>query len=302
MPYEREGKDQPSQRVLSPHLQTAVLPSTLPSSYPKTPQLEARLASLAQKYADIYVIVSPPRCSSTALSRVFWEHPSIRYYSHEPFEVVYYWNEGVDAVFEKLEQPLDLQNVKSARHDGNSLLIKEMPYQVNENFALLVAFATAPIVFLIRDPRQNITSRMEKKMEVGDNPIFPLIESGWDLLHAQVAWCKQHKTPYVIVDSADIRNHSASALQKLFAKCSLDFSEQMLSWKACADVHIDNLNGQHQHLYNRVLQSTTLLPASEFMPPIDSFPETNGFREHVRRCMKIYEILAHDPARIRVEG
>ena len=59
--------------------------------------------SLKNKYEHIYVIVSPPRCSSTAFSRVFWEQPSIRYYCHEPFEVTYFEGAPLNKVVNKLK-------------------------------------------------------------------------------------------------------------------------------------------------------------------------------------------------------
>ena len=109
---------------------------------------------LNHKHKNIYVVVSPPRCSSTAFSRVFWEQPSIRYYSHEPFEVVYYEQDGIPSVVEKLDGPLDLLHVERLPDEmGTSLLIKEMPYQVGDHFPLLCEIASKPLIFLIRDPR-----------------------------------------------------------------------------------------------------------------------------------------------------
>ncbi len=94
---------------------------------------------IRSKHEKIYLIMSPPRCSSTAFSRVFWEQPSVGYYSHEPFEVVYYNHDSLTHVVDKLATPLDLQNIKTIHtyDHGNSLVIKEMPYQVNSHFPLL---------------------------------------------------------------------------------------------------------------------------------------------------------------------
>ncbi len=66
-------------------------------------------------YDPVVVIISPPRCSSTAFSRIFWQHPAIRYYAHEPFEVTYYRNQGLDYVVEQLQHPLDLAAIDAAR-------------------------------------------------------------------------------------------------------------------------------------------------------------------------------------------
>ena len=66
----------------------------------RSDECQAAFEGLREKHGEIYVIVSPPRCCSTAFARVLWEHPAIRYYSHEPFEVTYYLDQGVAAVVE----------------------------------------------------------------------------------------------------------------------------------------------------------------------------------------------------------
>ena len=266
----------------------------------EVPEVPAVLAQALEKYEAVYVIVSPPRCSSTALARVFWEHPSVRYYSHEPFEVTYYWKQGVDQVAEKLKDPLDLRaiNARPGSVEGEALVIKEMPYQVGDRFPLLVAMATAPLVFIIRDPRQNIASRMDKKIEGGASPYYPQVESGWDLIAAQIGWCRDRGVPFKIVDAADFRNAPERIFPQLFDGLGLSFSTDMLSWQPYAEVELDNLDGTHRHLYQRVLESRGLEPATERIPPLDSFPTIDGFREHVAHCLEIYTALREDDARI----
>lgn len=248
---------------------------------------------LKQTYSKVVVIVSPPRCSSTALSRVFWEHPQIRYYSHEPFEASYYLDENLDDVFGQLKNPLDLRPLKmnSGEFAGRGIVIKEMPYQVGEYFETLANFATAPIIFLIRDPRLNIASRMKKKEEVGDSPLFPLIETGWKLLESQVTFCETAEIPFLVVDSRDFRNHPQSVLKKLFNQLHLSFSEELLTWKHHLDIDIDNLDGKHTHLYRKVLQSGGLIPDDVPIPSLEFFPEDGGFRQHVIECLEAYKQL-----------
>ena len=74
----------------------------------------------------------------------------------------------------------------------------------------------------------------------------------------------------------------------------------MLSWQSRPDVDIDNLNGDHHHLYQEVLSSTGMLPDKETIPAVDSFPRENGFRDHVVNCLQIYERLRRSSTRIRV--
>lgn len=252
---------------------------------------------LAKKYDKVHLIVSPPRCGSTAFARVFWEHPSVRYYSHEPFETTYYADGSLEETYEKIDEPLDLLPIKSqqAEHPtGNSLVIKEMPYQIGSNFSMTLSWVAKPIIFLIRDPRLNIESRINKKLETGDSPFFPLKETGWELIHGQIKHCRMHHIPYLIVDSTDFRNHPEVVLPKVFKQLDLPYYDSQLSWKADQSIEIDNLGGAHEHLYKKVLGSNTIKPANEPIPAIESFTEEGGIRKHVLACMAIYKELSED--------
>jgi len=255
---------------------------------------------LKTKHKQIYVIISPPRCSSTAFSRVFWEQPAIRYYSHEPFEVTYYESKELTAVADKSDRPLDLLNVERIQDSsGSSLLIKEMPYQVGDHFPILCEIASKPIIFLMRDPRLNIASRIEKKRMGGESIYFPHIETGWELIQEQIAYCDAQELPYMIVDSTDFRNHPYDLFPQIFAQFKLPFSPEMLLWNPCEDsVDLDNLEGKHRHLYARVLNSDSLQPATEAIPEIDEFPEDHGIRAHVELCLETYNSLKESPHRL----
>lgn len=266
------------------------------------PPQAALLNVVKEKYSHIYAIISPPRCSSTAFARVFWEHPSIRYYSHEPFELTYYAEAGIEKVHQKLLNPLDLCAINSdpSANKGEALVIKEMPYQVWHNFPLLAELATKPLVFLIRDPRINIASRMNKKCEVGDSPYFPHIETGWELLNSQIAQCQTQNIPYLIVDGADFRNKPDLIFPQIFEALSLEFSPAQLSWQPQTDLDLDNLGGAHRHLYYHVLNSAGMEPDRDVPPPLSSFPAEHGVRNHVAACLQIYKELQADPARIKL--
>ena len=268
----------------------------------KITPFERQFEEIKEKYDQIYVIVSPPRCSSTAFARVFWELPSIRYYAHEPFEGTYFMGQELDAVLDNLRNPLDQREVKQnpGFQSSNSLVIKEMPYQVGDNFPLLVGLTRKPVVFLTRDPRLNIASRMAKKEEVGDSPLFPLVETGWEVIASQINYCKEHNIPYLIVDAKDFRNQPSPIFAQIFDRLDLNFQKGVLSWNSRPDVDIDNLNGGHNHLYEEVLSSTGMLPDTDAIPVIESFPKENGYREHVRQSLRIYDRLQNSSARIRV--
>lgn len=248
---------------------------------------------LKQRHEKVFLIVSPPRCSSTALARVFWHHPAIRYYSHEPYETVYYKNDSTNVAQAHLLEPIDLSVSYKGKRDqsGRGLIIKEMPYQVGIHFKDLLACSTNPIVFLIRDPRLNIMSRIEKKA-LANQPInFPLIETGWELIQQQMRICEEMGQDYYIVDSTTMRNFPEKTLSSLFQKVGLTFETSMLNWQEATEINLDNLDGKHSHLYQRVLQSSGIEPATESLPTIDQFPETNGFREHIALALRIYNNL-----------
>lgn len=259
-------------------------------------------ATLLNTYEKIYFISSPPRCGSTAFARVFWEHPSVRYYSHEPFEVTYYNGQGLDAVHQLLSHPLDILPVKNGltNEGASALVIKEMPYQVGKYFGMAASWAVQPIVFLIRDPRLNILSRIEKKRETGDSIFFPLKETGWELIQKQITYCQQEGIEYVIVDANDFRNHPKTILPKVFERLGLSFTEEMLQWKSAAHIEIDNLEGSHSHLYKKVLGSTGIRPATETIPALEEFPTEKGIRAHVLQCMEIYKTLSANKNRVKV--
>jgi hypothetical protein len=261
-----------------------------------TNQDRKAFTNLKKLYENIFVIISPPRCSSTAFSRVFWEQPSIRYYSHEPFEVTYFEGAGLDQVVEKLKNPLDLDSIKKNQYARQStgLVIKEMPYQVGPDYDLLISLSNHPIMFLIRDPRLNILSRIQKKIEAGQDPDFPLIETGWELIVEQVRYCQKQEIQYLVIDSTEFRNCPDDVFGQIFEEIDLPFSPEMLSWRSTPEVNLDNLGGHHSHLYKRVLKSTGIEPPTERNPSLSEIPERDGFREHLNKCMAIYKSLRID--------
>lgn len=257
------------------------------------------LRAAVARYSDVVVVLSPPRCSSTAFARTLWEHERVRYYSHEPFERTYFDGAGIEVVADTLEQPLDLLEAYKETAAGEALVIKEMPYQVGARAATLLALATTPVVFLIRDPRLAVQSRMRKKVEVGDEPLYPLIESGWELLLRQLDHCREQAIPYLIADAADFRAHPGAIFEQVCARLGLNYSPELLRWRSGRHIEIDNLDGRHRHLYARVLRSRGIEPPIEEVPSLESFPQAGGWREHVEWCLGVYESLRAAPERLR---
>ena len=245
---------------------------------------------LKKTYRDILVILSPPRSSSTALARVFWEHPDISFYCHEPFDFVYYRDGHLSEVYEYLQRPLKLQD------KGRNLLIKEMTFQVGDHIDILAELSSHPLIFNMRDPRLSIMSRLKKReLQTGEQS-YPYVESGWCTLFRQVEYCKQREIPYVLVESSMYRNAPERVFRGLYGKLNLSFSKKMLEWQSKSHLTFEGMGDEQRVFYQRVLKSRKLETAMEPVPEIDSFPPS--FQAHVRECLGIYQGLLNDEALI----
>lgn len=249
----------------------------------------------------VHAIISPPRASSTALARAFWHQPSIRFYAHEPFELHYYEGAPLSHALESIEHAVDLRRAYPGKGEttGHDLLIKEMTFQVADLFPQLVAIVNTPLIFLIRDPRLTIASRIKKIAEAGKQKInFPLVETGWQDLKRQVSYCERAGKEYVVVEASDFRNHPERLLKSLFRHLDLPFSIDMLNWAPAPTIKLDNLDGIQSHFYTRVLSSTTIEPATEPIPPLEDFSARSDLREHVQLALAIYRELLHNKNRL----
>lgn len=258
---------------------------------------------LIARHNDVLFIESPPRCGSTALARFFWHQPGFRYYAHEPYGPVYHDHKPVDVSEAYLASPIDL----TEQYTGNptygsasGLIVKEMPFQVGEHFLRLLALATLPPIFLIRNPLLSIKSRMEKKALSGQETNFPAIETGWETLEKHIQITQGFDIDFVIVEANDMRNHPREFFLALTRRLNLPFSDDMLYWKPAGEINLDHLNGKEQFFYNRVLESTGIEPATEPIPDLTEFPKENNFREHVAQAQQIYQSLQLHPNRLQL--
>jgi Sulfotransferase domain len=260
--------------------------------------INAQVLQAGTMYRDVYVIVAPPRSSSTALARVFWGNPAIRYYCHEPFDRMYHQAADYDAVVCALACPIDLDRLDGGSAAGHSLLIKEMTFQVGADFPTLASITTHPIIFVIREPRLCISSRTRRLQERG-HTVFPVVESGWDDLERQVAFCDDTGIHYVVVDSAEFRSAPVGVFRQLFPMLGLVFTPGMLRWRPVTDVTLGGLDGQQDHWYLRVLGSSGVQPETATAPDA-GWPEPAGdFTEHLTRCNKIYAKLRNNSNTLR---
>ncbi len=262
-----------------------------------------QMNSVKERHDQVVVIISPARSGSTPLARVFWEHPALRYYCHEPFEVTYFDGEPYEAAIERLESAINLTPIKhgDVGEVGNGLVVKEMAYQVGARAPYLMSLATGPVVFLLRDPLLAVHSRYRKKQEANTQGTYPGVEMGLVRLSEQIAYCREHGIPYLVLDSADMRREPVKVLRQVFERLDLPFSSALLDWRSLPDFDIDNLDGRHSHLYTRVLQSTGIQPDTAPRRTLEDFPEEGDFRKNVALHAKVYKRLLEDPERVRID-
>lgn len=257
-------------------------------------------ASIERSYSDVHVIVAPPRSCSTLLARIFWNCPRIAFYAHEPFDGTYHRGDTLSTALAKLLAPLDLRGQSGLRpRSGTGLLVKELPFQVGVAFPLLASLTRHPIVFLIRDPRLTIASRMRMRVRIGQPAVFPVVESGWQLLQAQVRYCRAHAVPYLLVDATELRRDPAAIVWNVFAAAGLPYDDGVLQWAPTEEVDFGLAISEQQRWNERVLASTAVEPPRERVPELTEFPVEGGMRGHVEAALAIYLALRAAPELVR---
>lgn len=245
---------------------------------------------LRERHGEVYALIGPPRTASTAVSRILWNHPAVGWYAHEPFEPTWYERAGIERVEALLDAP-EAVGTLGGRGRGRALVVKEMTFQVGEAFPLLAELATRPIVFLIRDPRLTVASRMKVLRRAGRPEVFPLRESGWEDLGRQLAYVRREGIPHVVVDSSDLRGSPATVVPALLEALGLAFTPDLLAWRSSEATGLSAVSGAADPFYQRVLDSQGIEAPTERLPDLAEFPEP--LRAHVAECVAQYEELCH---------
>lgn len=247
---------------------------------------------LLPRFDPVAVILSPPRCGSTALACSLWQHPAFRWYLHEPCDWAYHIGSGpppgsvTDALIDRASFP-------TASAAGSGVVVKEMTFQAGDAIAEFQA-ATLPVIFLVRDPRLAVLSRMRRRESDGDIPAFPAREAGWQDLLAALALFRQSGTPSVIVDIADIRRSPGVVLRALCDRLGLPWDTAMLRWQSLSGLSLGNLGGCQDAWYARVLGSTSWEGPDEEPPPDEVF-DGSGMRPVIAESLDAYRTARLDP-------
>jgi hypothetical protein len=251
------------------------------------PALAERLRA---RHGEVYVLVGPPRTASTAISRILWNHPAVGWYAHEPFEPTWYEGAGVERAAELLDAPEPVDAL-GGRGGGRGLVVKEMTFQVGDAFPVLAALATRPIVFLIRDPRLTVASRMKVLRRAGRPEVFPLRESGWEDLARQLDHVRDEGIAHLVLDSSDLRRSPGTLAPALLERLGLRFTPDLLTWRSSEATGLSAVSGAEDPFYQRVLGSQGIEPPAERIPDLTDFPTDGGLRDHVAACVAQYEEL-----------
>lgn len=229
-----------------------------------------------QCFGDRLVILSPPRSGSTPVARMLWQSSvfSDGCHCHEPFEARYWGGDGDASVWRAVQRPMQLasgQRVDAQTLQGRpALVLKDMCFQLDlAAFDWLAALASRPIVFVMRDPRLTVASRLRIVSELDGSSSFPPEHAGWDALLWQVQRCRDLQRPYVIVDSQRLRQAPGPQAAALLARLGLQPTVGVIRWEQRPALRLcspevgalmSDVRTESDPFYRRVLSSTGIQP------------------------------------------
>ncbi|TDB87234.1 hypothetical protein E1264_15365 [Actinomadura sp. KC216] len=272
---------------------------------------------LTEAYLNRVVLISPPRTGSTAVARLLWQHELITHHCHEPFEASYWGGKGAESVDGCLGNPMRVATGDRVRladvPRGSGLLIKEMSFQLAAGpFDELAGVATAPLIFVMSDPRLSTTSRLRIVRELSGAPTFPPFESGWPSLAEQVARCRERGVPYVLIDSDDLRDDPAGMTAALVAAIGLPPQAGLETWSARPGLQLvspevgalmSDVRRADDPFYRKVLGSTGIQPRARVdWDREEALISAAGLAGEVETWLGIYGELRADPGRVGVPG
>jgi hypothetical protein len=268
-------------------------------------------AELADVYDTRVALVSPPRTGSTAVARLLWQHSAITHHCHEPYEACYWGDQGEASVRTCLSNPMVVETGErvtlSAVPAGSGLLMKEMTFQLSAvQFSQLAGFTTAPVVFVMSDPRLAATSRLRIVRELYQADSFPPFESGWQSLHEQLEYCRQQGIPYVLVDSDELRADPVGVSTALIAAMGLPAVDGLASWVPRPGLQLvspevgalmSDARREDDPFYRKVLGSKGIQPRGEVdWDRENAAIAAAGLTDEVEKWLRLHEEMRTDPA------
>lgn len=253
---------------------------------------------LRERFDPVLVILSPPRCGSTAVARSFWQHPAFRWYVHEPCDRLYHRGAERGSLAEAVDAALDRRVFGPA--GGRGAVIKEMTFQAGGLLPELLWGATMPVVLTVRDPRLALWSRMRQRAKAGLPPAFPAGEGGWEDLRSAVTHLRKLGTPYAVVEVTRLRARPEATMRALCERLDLPFRPGMLSWPALDGVPLGQLGGEQAHWYTRALGSTGFQPPDERVTGESWAGAPAVMRRALDDALAVYQEALDDPRLVDV--
>lgn len=274
-------------------------------------------AELADVYDTRVALVSPPRTGSTAVARLLWQHSAITHHCHEPYEACYWGDQGEASVRTCLSNPMVVETGERVTladvPKGSGLLMKEMTFQLSAaQFEQLAGLTTAPVVFVMSDPRLAATSRLRIVRELYQADTFPPFESGWQSLHEQLEYCRQRDIPHVLVDSDELRADPAGVTTALIAAMGLPAIDGLASWTPRPGLQLvspevgalmSDARREDDPFYRKVLGSKGIQPRGEVdWDRENAAIAAAGLTDEVEKWLRLHEEMRTDPALVAGAG
>jgi hypothetical protein len=222
-----------------------------------------------------------------------------------------YWGQrNTESAAEVFASPMEVATGKRVALPevlpGYGVLLKEMTFQMGvDEFSTLTSMATAPVVFAIRNPVLCAASRLRVVRELSGERTFPPFESGWQSLAEQVSACRSHGTPYVLLDSDDLRTAPDDMAAALFKAVGLTKPPDACSWQPRPGLHLcapevgslmGSIRATDDPFFRRVLSSNGIQPP-DFTDLFEEHAliETAGLEKHVAEWSQLHNQLRKDP-------
>ncbi|MDR0227328.1 MAG: hypothetical protein LBI66_13005 [Burkholderiaceae bacterium] len=242
---------------------------------------------------------------------MLWQNPLLRYHCHEPFEA-WYWGDGhqESTVSAALRHPMCVasgERVDATTIEGQpGLVIKEMCFQMDRPaFEFLASLATRPLVFVVRDPRLSIVSRLRIVQELDGASTFTPEHSGWDSLLLQLQWCRMLHIPYLIVDTQRLRQQPERQASALMAGLQLPMEGLATQWSQRTGLQLcspevgalmSEVRTGSDPFYRRVLASSGIQPPDDIdLSDCQRQIDAAGLRDQADSWLRAYRGLQDDP-------
>lgn len=256
----------------------------------ETAEITSLLTKEFSSYSQVCIIVSTPRSCSTALAKALCNHKYATHYYHEPFDT-FYRNKSLTQFKKNIDDPIAINSLTSSEWVKKYAIVKEMSFQVENHFQLLATATKLPIIFLIRDPRAAIHSRLK----LMGSTTFPFCESGWDDIMKQIHFCQSNEVDYIICDGSYLRSKPKKVLSSLCQRLEMPFLNSMLDWSFTLNQRLGHIWGAQASWYFEVQNSSHFSKESSGVVALNQITSDHRMQNHIQHCFNCYNKLLKDP-------